>query len=117
MYQIGVPRPEKIIEDGDEDSAVDGRRDRDQHPADLGGRAVDTGDFVLLPARGESGHSRAQTNGIVVTALHSHLMGDQPHVFFMHFWGKTTRRSSPPVCARPSTRRRWDEARDEVGRL
>jgi hypothetical protein len=28
-----------------------------------------------------------QANGIAVTALHSHLLMDQPHVLFMHFWG------------------------------
>jgi hypothetical protein len=28
-----------------------------------------------------------RANGIAVTALHSHLLMDQPHVLFMHFWG------------------------------
>jgi hypothetical protein len=27
-----------------------------------------------------------KANGIAVTALHSHLLADQPHVLFMHFW-------------------------------
>jgi hypothetical protein len=25
-------------------------------------------------------------NGIQVTALHSHIMGEEPRLFFMHFW-------------------------------
>jgi hypothetical protein len=25
-------------------------------------------------------------NGIEVTALHNHMLNDQPHLFFMHFW-------------------------------
>ena len=25
-------------------------------------------------------------NGIEVTALHSHMIDDSPHLFFMHFW-------------------------------
>ena len=25
-------------------------------------------------------------NGIEVTALHSHMLNDQPRLFFMHFW-------------------------------
>jgi hypothetical protein len=25
-------------------------------------------------------------NGIEVTALHNHMLGDQPRLFFMHFW-------------------------------
>jgi len=26
-------------------------------------------------------------HGIEVTALHNHLAGEQPRLFFMHFWG------------------------------
>jgi hypothetical protein len=27
-----------------------------------------------------------RTNGIEVTALHSHMIDDSPHLYFMHFW-------------------------------
>jgi hypothetical protein len=27
-----------------------------------------------------------RTNGIEVTALHSHMLDEQPRLFFMHFW-------------------------------
>ena len=27
-----------------------------------------------------------QANGIEITALHSHMLDEQPRVFFMHFW-------------------------------
>jgi len=27
-----------------------------------------------------------RANGIAVTALHSHMLEDTPHLFFMHFW-------------------------------
>jgi hypothetical protein len=27
-----------------------------------------------------------QSSGIAVTALHSHMLNEQPRVFFMHFW-------------------------------
>jgi len=31
--------------------------------------------------------SRAlRANGIEVTALHSHMLSEQPRLFFMHFW-------------------------------
>ena len=26
------------------------------------------------------------TNGIEVTALHNHMLNDEPRLFFMHFW-------------------------------
>ncbi len=25
-------------------------------------------------------------NGIAITALHSHMLTDSPHLFFMHYW-------------------------------
>jgi hypothetical protein len=52
-----------------------------------GGRAVTTGDFVLLPTEVNAVIRALGANGVSVTALHSHLMMDQPHVLFMHFWG------------------------------
>ena len=27
-----------------------------------------------------------RNSGIEVTALHSHMIDDSPHLFFMHFW-------------------------------
>ena len=27
-----------------------------------------------------------RTSGIEVTAVHSHMLGDQPRLFFLHFW-------------------------------
>jgi hypothetical protein len=27
-----------------------------------------------------------RANGIEVTALHSHMLNEQPRLFFMHFW-------------------------------
>jgi hypothetical protein len=51
------------------------------------GRAVTTGDFVLLPSEVNPVIRALRANGIAVTALHSHLLMDQPHVLFMHFWG------------------------------
>jgi hypothetical protein len=27
-----------------------------------------------------------QEGGIAVTALHSHMLGEEPRLFFMHFW-------------------------------
>ncbi len=50
------------------------------------GRAVATGDFSI-PAEKVGPVFRALTqNGIGATALHSHLIGEQPAVYYMHFW-------------------------------
>jgi len=49
-------------------------------------RAVATGDFaVLAPQVGPVLRAMA-ANGIVVEALHSHLVGETPPVYFIHFW-------------------------------
>jgi hypothetical protein len=51
-----------------------------------GGKAAITGDFVL---RGEEVNPVLKTlrsNGIDVTALHSHMLMEEPRLFFMHFW-------------------------------
>jgi len=50
-------------------------------------RAVTTGDFVLAADRVVP-VARALTDaGIRVTAIHNHLVGEEPRAFFMHFWG------------------------------
>ena len=48
--------------------------------------AAITGDFVLIANEVNPVISALQSNGIEVTALHSHMLDEQPRVFFMHFW-------------------------------
>jgi hypothetical protein len=50
------------------------------------GRAAVTGDFVLRADEVNPVIAALRANGIVVTALHSHMLNDSPHLFFMHFW-------------------------------
>jgi hypothetical protein len=51
-----------------------------------GGKAAITGDFVLTAAEVNPVIKALRANGIEVTALHSHMLTDSPHLFFMHFW-------------------------------
>jgi hypothetical protein len=51
-----------------------------------GGKAAITGDFVLLGKEVNPVLKALRNNGIEVTALHSHMIDDSPHLFFMHFW-------------------------------
>jgi hypothetical protein len=51
-----------------------------------GGKAAITGDFVLTAAEVNPVIKALRDNGIEVTALHSHMLTDSPHLFFMHFW-------------------------------
>jgi hypothetical protein len=50
------------------------------------GRAAITGDFVLTAAEVNPVLRALRANGIEVTALHNHMLDDQPRLFFMHFW-------------------------------
>ena len=51
-----------------------------------GGKAAITGDFVLLGEEVNPVIKALRANGIEVTAIHSHMLSEQPRLFFMHFW-------------------------------
>lgn len=51
-----------------------------------GGKAAVTGDFVLTGDEVNPVVIALRTHGIEVTALHSHMLDEQPRLFFMHFW-------------------------------
>jgi hypothetical protein len=51
-----------------------------------GGKAAITGDFVLTAAEVNPVLRALRENGIEVTALHNHMLDDEPRLFFMHFW-------------------------------
>ena len=51
-----------------------------------GGKAAVTGDFVLRANEVNPVIRSLRANGIEVTALHSHMIDEEPRLFFMHFW-------------------------------
>jgi hypothetical protein len=51
-----------------------------------GGKAAITGDFVLTADEVNPVIKALRSNGIEVTAVHSHMLNEQPRLFFMHFW-------------------------------
>ncbi len=50
-------------------------------------RAVATGDFVVTGTRLRPLLRTLIMSGIRVTAVHNHLVGEEPRAFFIHFWG------------------------------
>ena len=50
------------------------------------GKVATTGDFVLTAEEVNPVISELQAHHILVTALHSHMLTEQPRLFFMHFW-------------------------------
>jgi hypothetical protein len=51
-----------------------------------GGKAAITGDFVLTADEVNPVIKALRSNGIEVTAVHSHMLNEQPRLFFLHFW-------------------------------
>jgi hypothetical protein len=49
-------------------------------------KAAITGDFVLLDKEVNPVLKALTDNGIAVTALHNHMLYDNPRLFMMHFW-------------------------------
>src|SRR6266436_7967836 len=51
-----------------------------------GGKAAITGDFVLTGDEVNPVIKALRANNIDVTAVHSHMLDEQPRLFFLHFW-------------------------------
>lgn len=49
-------------------------------------RAVATGDFAVLGNKVDGVLDALATNGITATAVHSHLIGEVPVLYYIHFW-------------------------------
>jgi hypothetical protein len=50
------------------------------------GRAVATGDFSVLGAKVGPVFDALTAHGITATAVHSHLVDEEPRIYYMHFW-------------------------------
>jgi hypothetical protein len=48
--------------------------------------AAITGDFVMTESEVNPVARALRANGIEVTAIHQHHLGEQPRLFYMHFW-------------------------------
>ena len=86
VYQFSVPRAEIITEGGMAVPPAMGTATAINFEPTAGGKAAVTGDFVLLGAEVNTVLKTLRQHGIEVTALHSHMIDDSPHLFFMHFW-------------------------------
>jgi hypothetical protein len=86
VYQVSVPRAETPKDGGMELPAAMGSAIAiNFQPTGLGKAAI-TGDFVLIAEEVNPVAAALRSNGIEVTALHNHMLKDEPRLFFMHFW-------------------------------
>jgi len=86
IYQFSVPRAESIRDHGMVIPASMGLATAINFQPTGNGRAAVTGDFVLVASEVNPVITALHENGIQVTALHSHMLNEEPRLFFMHFW-------------------------------
>jgi len=86
VYQFSVPRGESISEGGMAIPPAMGTAIAINFQPTDSGKAAISGDFVLLGSEVNPVLQMLRQHGIEVTALHSHMIDDSPHLFFMHFW-------------------------------
>jgi len=86
VYQFSVPRSEAIREGGMTIPASMGMSTAINFQPAGDDRAAITGDFVLRAGEVNRVIRALRGGGIAVTALHSHMLEEEPRLFFMHFW-------------------------------
>src|SRR5215468_7150826 len=88
VYQFGVPRRNPVSENGMSLAPAGplGLATGINFQPTGSGKAAITGDFVLTGDEVNPVIRALRSNGIEMTALHSHMLDEQPRLFFMHFW-------------------------------
>jgi len=87
VLQYSVPRAEQIVDQGMPVPPALGTAIAINFQPTGSGKAAITGDFVLIGTEISPVLKALRDNGIEVTALHSHMVDEQPRLYFMHFWG------------------------------
>jgi hypothetical protein len=86
ILQINVPRAETITDNAMAVPPSMGVATALNFQPSGNGKAAITGDFVLTGKEVNPVMKALRENGIEVTALHSHMLTEEPRLFFMHFW-------------------------------
>jgi Domain of Unknown Function (DUF1259) len=88
VYQFNVPRRDPITEGGMQIAppGPTGVATAIGFQPTGGGKAAITGDFVLIGEEVNPVVKALRQNGIEVTAIHSHMLTEQPRLIFLHFW-------------------------------
>ena len=86
VYQVNIPRAESIKDDGMEVPDAMGSAIAINFQPTGSGKAAITGDFVLIASEVNPVLRALRESGIEVTAVHNHMLDDEPRLFFVHFW-------------------------------
>jgi hypothetical protein len=88
VYAFGVPRRDPVTENGMQITPAGpmGLATAINFQPTGGGKAAITGDYVLAATEVDPVVKTLRANGIEVTAIHSHMVSEQPRLIFLHFW-------------------------------
>jgi hypothetical protein len=89
VVQYTMARSESIVENGHELLPAMGVATALNFQPTGAATAATTGDFALMASEVEPVARALKNNGIDVTAMHQHHIGEQPKLYYMHFWGNT----------------------------
>ncbi|HEU0160987.1 MAG TPA: DUF1259 domain-containing protein [Rhizomicrobium sp.] len=88
VYQVTIPRAEPIKSMGAAVPIAMGVGQAINFQPLGEGEAAITGDFILIAKEVNPVIRALRKNGIDVTALHNHMLDDEPRMFFVHFWAQ-----------------------------
>jgi hypothetical protein len=88
VYQFGVPRRDPVSENSMQLAPAGpmGVATAINFQPTGSRKAAITGDFVLTADEVNEVVKALRSNGIEVTAIHSHMLTEQPRLIFLHFW-------------------------------
>jgi hypothetical protein len=88
VYAFGIPRRDAVTESNMQVAPAGpmGVATAINFQPTGGGKAAITGDFVLIASEVNPVINELRKSGIEVTAIHSHMLDEQPRLIFMHFW-------------------------------
>jgi hypothetical protein len=86
VYQLSIPRKEMVTENGMPAPAAMGTGTAINFQPTGNGKAAIAGDFVVTADELNPMITALRENGIEVVAIHSHMLQEQPRLFFVHFW-------------------------------
>ena len=90
VLSIAVPRSGEVTMNGMAIAPAQGVAESINFQEAGSGKVATTGDFVLTADEVNPVISALQEHQIAVAALHSHMLTEEPRLFFMHCWGVGT---------------------------
>ena len=86
VYQFAVPRRDPAMESGMQVNTPLGGANAINFQPTGSGKAAITGDFLVTGDEVNPLIRALRAGDIEVTAIHSHMLDEQPRMFFIHFW-------------------------------